>query len=65
MVGIGEPSALQLSVAGSCLGTVVSMGCSTIRGGCEPQQQTYNSSIIFEDLFPGLSSSNNRYYHQL
>lgn len=26
------PSALQLSVAGSCRGTVVSMGCSIIRG---------------------------------
>lgn len=36
IVGVGEPSALQLSVAGSCRGTVVSIGCSTIRGGCEP-----------------------------
>jgi len=39
MVGVGDPSALQLRVAGSCRGTVVSMGCSTIRGGCEPAEK--------------------------
>lgn len=30
--GKGDPSALQFSVAGSCLGTIASMGCSLIRG---------------------------------
>jgi len=39
MVGVGLPSALQLSVAGSCRGTVVSMGCSTIRGGWDPEKR--------------------------
>jgi len=39
MVGVGLPSALQLSVAGSCRGTVVSMGCSTIRGGWDPAKE--------------------------
>lgn len=30
--GLGSPSDLQLSVAGSCSNTVMSVGCSTIRG---------------------------------
>lgn len=38
---MGLPSALQLSVAGSWRGTVVSMGCSTIRGGCEPAEEKW------------------------
>lgn len=37
MVGGGDPSALQFNVAGSCLGTVVSIGCSIILGVCEPE----------------------------
>lgn len=32
MAGSGMPSALQFIVTGSFLGTVASMGCSTIRG---------------------------------
>lgn len=33
MVGVGFPSALQLSVAGSCFFTTTLSGCSVIRGG--------------------------------
>lgn len=40
MLGIGEPSALQFSVTGSCRGTVVSIGCSVIRGICKPERKT-------------------------
>lgn len=36
ILGIGEPSALQFNVSGSCRGTVVSIGCSVIRGICKP-----------------------------
>lgn len=36
MLGIGAPSALQFNVTGSWRGTVVSMGCSVIRGICKP-----------------------------
>lgn len=36
IVGVGEPSALQFNVAGSCLGTIVSIGCSIIRGIWDP-----------------------------
>lgn len=32
IVGVGIPSALQLSVAGSCRGTMTSRGCSVILG---------------------------------
>lgn len=34
MEGSGSPCAWQLRVAGSCLATVVSTGCSVILGGC-------------------------------
>lgn len=33
---VEAPSALQFNVAGSCLGTVVSIGCSVMRGICDP-----------------------------
>lgn len=34
IVGVGDPSALQFSVAGSCLGIIEFVGCSMILGGC-------------------------------
>lgn len=38
IIGDGVPSALQFKVAGSCLGTVVSIGCSLIRGAWNPKR---------------------------
>lgn len=40
ILGIGCPSALQFNVTGSWRGTVVSMGCSVIRGICKPASKT-------------------------
>lgn len=42
MLGIGDPSALQLRVTGSWRGTVVSIGCSVIRGICKPEKKEKN-----------------------
>lgn len=39
ILGIGDPSALQFNVTGSCRGTVVSIGCSVIRGICKPEHK--------------------------
>lgn len=39
ILGFGEPSALQFSVTGSCLGTVASRGCSMILGGSRPAKR--------------------------
>ncbi len=39
IVGEGVPSALQFNVAGSCLGTVVSIGCSVMRGRFDPANE--------------------------
>lgn len=38
-LGSGIPSALQLMVTGSFLGTVVSIGCSTIRGAWKAKKR--------------------------
>lgn len=37
IVGVGTPSALQFNVAGSCLGTTISLGFSVIFGKSEPR----------------------------
>lgn len=36
IVGVGDPSALQFNVAGSCFGIIESVGCSMIFGGWNP-----------------------------
>lgn len=36
---VDGPSALQFNVAGSCLGTITSMGCSVIRGYSKPERK--------------------------
>lgn len=43
IVGVGNPSALQFRVAGSCRGTLVSTGCSAIRGERSSSPETINA----------------------
>lgn len=43
MLGIGEASALQFNVTGSWRGTVVSIGCSVIRGICKPARKIHQN----------------------
>lgn len=65
MLGIGDPSALQFNVTGSWRGTVVSIGCSVIRGICKAanekirmfwlnfwidEKKTRNENILDMDL---------------
>jgi len=51
MVGVGLPSAWQLNVNGSFFGTVVSMGCSMIRGFSPGTERGRNGFLILFLLF--------------
>lgn len=46
-IGVGDPSALQLRVTGSCLGTIVSLGCSIIRGNSNPETINHKIRIFY------------------
>lgn len=46
ILGLGDPSALQFNVAGSCLGTITSIGCSVIRGYSNPETKENKIFVI-------------------
>lgn len=47
ILGIGAPSALQFNVTGSWRGTVVSIGCSVIRGICKPVNEKQKCKYFY------------------